>query len=210
MFICYTDCQDYSMTTNIIGGQKLKLQPSLPSAAMNGCMLIFCSNVHYVRVRTPRPSASQPPGRTALWWRQMIQWAAGKPTHLQGPLTRKAVTINVLAKMQIPHEICVRVLYYERQHGKPQQRKVLAADVQQCYPLLNEQYVEASPHFWNNENQQRLQGFLISSHREKQLLQLFPSFKLSNFVPNWESCLEGSLLNLVIITIFSNVSETFS
>ena len=73
MFICYTDCQDYSMTTDIIWGIEAKI--TAHSAAMNGCMLIFCSNVHYFRARTPRALVSQPAGRMALWWRQMSQWA---------------------------------------------------------------------------------------------------------------------------------------
>lgn len=102
MFICYTDCQDYSMTTNIIWVMEAEIT-ALSAVCSERMHANSLQHVHYWGAEDSQTISftAARPDRMALWWRRTSPWAAGEAIHFQSPLTEKAVPTRVLKKRQI-------------------------------------------------------------------------------------------------------------
>lgn len=171
MFICCTDCQDCSVTTNIIWGEKLKSQPTLFAACSDEQTHVnFPSNAHDLRAVGSRRflitnnmpdgsvldttetvvyeevTPSWPPGCNLRW----LQWQCA----LENVAVAK-VWNGGRRSLSLP-------AYYGGEHIKQWQKKVLATDIL-SYPPLNEQSMEVSPHFQSIEIILRFQSFLKST-----------------------------------------------
>lgn len=171
MFICCTDCQDCSVTTNIIWGENLKSQPTLFAACSDEQTHVnFPSNAHDLRAVGSRRFliTNNMPDGSVLDTTETVVYEEVTPSRPPGCNLRWLQRQSALEDVAVAkvwnggHRSLSLPAYYGGEHIKQWQKKVLATDIL-SYPLLNEQSVEASPHFQSIEIILRFQSFLKST-----------------------------------------------
>lgn len=196
MFICSTDCQDYSMTTNIIWGIEARI--TAHSAVCSDermqvdfpwrCLLLGSWALPSTSIRATRQSA--------LIGRR--QWAAGRVTHVQGPWPERLWWSECLHQGRCrSHPMMVAMNFFfsfwlimEDSMESCSRERFWLRNNSATHCLMNSMWKPAHISGTKKINW----GFKVFlwAHVERKFWQLAPSFRVSDLGLKLRGCLEGS------------------